>query len=315
MVDQKEEATKKAAGHWMAMVNELFKGSPSPIMFMNPPYNATFNDEEEIIEIRRHNSDMGRLLNSYHEELEKQNEREYELSEEETRDLTDLLDALTLAKYPSGNHESSFYQIQKDSEIANERANRFSEEGEDNMVSAWDKIKTSRNPYRNALNREMKMDNREAIRANEGKHWQDKFEPESTEYYTRLCDGNYHKIGKSEELPEHIQGSKFKEMKEHIILLETLVENYKLNTPTTDKEVNKNIVKLIERSTNRAKHESKFYKDSYYREQERKNALITENRKLKEEIERLRKTGIFPVENKGLAELTDREKRFTMLDM
>jgi len=45
-----------------------------------------------------------------------------------------------------------------------------------------------------------------AIERQRGRHWQSKTDPESMLYYTRLCDGNYRRIGDSEELPERLQG-------------------------------------------------------------------------------------------------------------
>jgi hypothetical protein len=181
------------------------------------------------------------------------------------------------------------------------------------IIPLWNEIKKD-HVYRNKRNRELKDE--KAILNNKDKHWQDKMNPESNQYFTRVVHGSYSRIREgNDELPDYIQGSDYVKMKTRLAELEQIIEKNNGDHITDDEVIDKSIARLIERSTNRYKSEAESYRDSYYREQERKNKLITENRELKAENERLKKTGIFPVEKKGQETLSDREKRFTSIDV
>jgi len=175
--------------------------------------------------------------------------------------------------------------------------------------------KPPKNPYRNALNREMKdkrdiKTNPNAIRYNHGKHWQEKYEPESSEYYTRLCDGNYHRIGNNMELPEHILGDDIIDMKEQISELEALLKSKSQKGIIEESIISDQVGKLIERSTHRYKNEAERYKESFYRARDRALEASEEIVELQNEIRHLKETGVFPLQIDPATGASDMKRRF-----
>jgi len=169
--------------------------------------------------------------------------------------------------------------------------------------------------YRNTLNREMKgmggvKTDPNAIRYNHGKHWQDKYEPESSEYYTRLCDGNYHRIGNNMELPEHIMANEIMDMKEQISELEALLKSKSHKGIIEESIISNQVGKLIERITRRHESEAKRYKEMYHVEHNKKIESRNTIKELKAEIEILKATGVFPINTDPAKHASDMKRRF-----